>query len=173
MNPDPASLDRLHDLITPPPVPWWPPAPGWYGVLGLLLAGVIVLFLRWLLCWQHNRSRREALAELARQESLLRHPATRPAGFAAVAVLLKRAAVTAFPRTDVARLTGPAWFEFLARTDGSGAFTPGLGAAFERAVFDSHAAAAWDDAKTEEVVVSAREWLAHHHPEAPGKESRC
>jgi hypothetical protein len=22
---DPGSLDRLHDIATPPPAPWWPP----------------------------------------------------------------------------------------------------------------------------------------------------
>ncbi|HCI2640386.1 DUF4381 domain-containing protein, partial [Pseudomonas aeruginosa] len=26
MNP----LDRLEPLIAPPPVGWWPPAPGWW-----------------------------------------------------------------------------------------------------------------------------------------------
>lgn len=40
MTLDPTSLDRLHDLVLPSSVPWWPPAPGWYGVLGLLVLAV-------------------------------------------------------------------------------------------------------------------------------------
>ena len=24
------SLDRLHDIVTPAPAPWWPPAPAWF-----------------------------------------------------------------------------------------------------------------------------------------------
>jgi hypothetical protein len=55
------------------------------------------------------------------------------------------------------------------RTDGSGAFTPGFGAAFERAGFDTRAAGALDDARTQELIVSAREWLAHHQAEPPLK----
>ena len=40
MTLDPAHLHRLHDLVLPPTVPGWPPAPGWYGVFALLaLAG--------------------------------------------------------------------------------------------------------------------------------------
>ena len=45
MTPDPTSLERLHDIVLPPPVPWWPPAPGWYWVMGLL--GALLLLVEW------------------------------------------------------------------------------------------------------------------------------
>ena len=101
MNPDPASLDRLHDIVAPPPVPWWPPAPGWYFVLGLLLVLFLVLSVRAFIHWQRNRYRREALAEFARLEKLLRASASPSAVLAELSRLLKRAAVTAFPRAQV------------------------------------------------------------------------
>ena len=41
MKPDPASLENLRDIAVPPPVPWWPPAPGWW-VLGLLALLVLI-----------------------------------------------------------------------------------------------------------------------------------
>ena len=33
MNEAATSLDRLHDIVLPPEVPWWPLAPGWYVVV--------------------------------------------------------------------------------------------------------------------------------------------
>ena len=48
MNESPTGLDRLHDIVLPPPIPWWPPAPGWYVVLGvLLLAGLAAAWWSW------------------------------------------------------------------------------------------------------------------------------
>ena len=87
---------------------------------------MLVLVLRSLLHWQHNRYRREALAELARHESALVDPARRADALSAMAELLKRAALTAFPRGQVATLTGPAWFAFLDRTGRTAAFSAGL-----------------------------------------------
>jgi lauroyl/myristoyl acyltransferase len=43
----------------------------------------------------------------------LADPERRADSISAMAELLKRAALTAFPRDQVARLTGPAWFTFL------------------------------------------------------------
>ncbi|OEU81647.1 MAG: hypothetical protein BA873_04010 [Desulfobulbaceae bacterium C00003063] len=52
---DPASLENLHDIIPPQPIPWFPPAPGWYA-LGI---SVLLLLSRFsvhkYLAWRHDR----------------------------------------------------------------------------------------------------------------------
>ena len=106
MNDDPASLDLLHDIIVPAPVAWWPPAPGWYFVLAVLLGLALGFALCSLRRYLRNAYRREALAAIRR---------ARPSAFE-LATLLKRAAITAYPREEVAGLTGQAWVDWLART---------------------------------------------------------
>jgi hypothetical protein len=166
VNADPTSLDRLHDIVAPPPAPWWPPAPGWYWVLGFLLVGILVILLMALACWQRNRYRREALAELARLEPALGELATRAAALGVLAELLKRVALTAFPREQVANLTGPDWFEFLDHTGRTTGFSEGRGAILERAVHDPRTAAALDEPRARELLSLVRHWLVHHRVEA-------
>ncbi|MEI2781093.1 MAG: DUF4381 domain-containing protein, partial [Candidatus Competibacter sp.] len=79
MNAPATSLDRLHDLVLPPAVPWWPLAPGWYLVIALALVAVMWMTLRAWRQWQSNAYRREAARELASLESS-----------AAIAELLRR-----------------------------------------------------------------------------------
>ena len=119
MKPD---LSQLRDIHLPTPVSWWPPAPGWWAVLALLLLfGVLayVVYSR----RRRNRWRRSALSELeglrdAAPERMLR----------GLSVLLRRVAISRFPRHDVAALTGEAWLAFLDRALGDGtAFQSGVG----------------------------------------------
>jgi Domain of unknown function (DUF4381) len=160
MNADPTSLDRLHDVVAPPPVPWWPPAPGWYWVLGFLVAIALVLALKALIRWQHNRYRREALAELGTIDQ------ARPSeAVVSLAELLKRTALSAWPRQEIAALNGPRWFEFLDRT-GNTAFASGNGALLESATYDSRVAAKIDDSKIAEMAHEVRHWIKFHRKEA-------
>jgi hypothetical protein len=103
MNDSIISLDSLNDLALPPAVPWWPPASGWYGVLGLLLLTVFWLMWRLWQRWEANAYRRAALCELAKLEDV-----------AAIAELLRRTALAVVPRTVIADLTGTAWTDWLA-----------------------------------------------------------
>ena len=167
MNPDPASLDRLHDIVAPPPVPWWPPAPGWYYVIVLVLLLVLVLAIRGFIRWQRNRYRREALAEFARQEKRLHDPVQRVAALAVLAELLKRAAVTAFSRPAVAGLTGPAWFAFLDRTGRCTFFSRGEGARLEAAAYDPRGAAHLDEPAARVLAQRVKHWLKKHRIDRP------
>lgn len=102
MNEDAASLDRLHDIVLPPPVPWWPLAPGWYvlGVVVLLL--LLALAFRAWLRRRRTAYRREALRSLRTANDV-----------AEIAMLLRRTALAEFPREEIAVLHGDAWADWL------------------------------------------------------------
>ncbi len=108
------TLSDLIDLLVPPPEPapvsMVPQTVGWV-VLGVLLAlGLAwVAWKRWRR-WQANAYRRAALEELERAGD---DPA-------AIAVILRRAALAAWPRGDVASLSGDDWLRFLDRTADAG-----------------------------------------------------
>jgi hypothetical protein len=111
MNP---ALNDLRDIHLPTAVSWWPPAPGWW-----LLAALVLLLVIGLLVWQRLRARdkwrRYAMAELAslrvRSDS-----AEESTGLVReLSVLLRRVAISRFPREEVAALSGDAWLAFLDR----------------------------------------------------------
>lgn len=104
----PAALDRLHDFYRPPPPSGMPQTTGWYVVFALLF--VLAVWLAWRLFarWRHNRYRREALRELEH------------ATLSVIPTLLKRTALAAWPREEVAGLSGEPWLEFLEQTGGAG-----------------------------------------------------
>jgi hypothetical protein len=152
---DPGSLNRLHDIVAPPPVPWWPPAPGWYvvGAVGLVLLGVAARAA--VASWRRNRYRREAVAEL---ERLPRGPDALPA----MAELVKRAALAAYPRERVASLTGAPWLEFLDATGGQGRFTNGPGRFLEDATFRREPTKALTDDEFTDLIAAVRHWILRH-----------
>jgi Domain of unknown function (DUF4381) len=168
MNPDLTSLDRLHDIIIPPAAPWWPPAPGWYWVFGFVAIAFLIVALRLLLRWQHNCYRREALAELARLEAALDDPAQRGAALTGFAELLKRAALSAWPREDLASLTGSAWLSFLDHTGRTKSFTEGPGALLEPVAYDPRLADGLKAPQLHELAGQVRHWLKHHCVEPTG-----
>ena len=113
----PQLLNLMHELVMPEPVAWLPQTPGWWIVLGWLIA---VLFL---LAWQfarrrrRNRYRRDALAEL---KAIAAQTELGPAESAQhVAALLKRTALAAYSREDVAALYGRDWAQFLRESSGN------------------------------------------------------
>jgi len=102
VNEETASLARLHDIVLPAPVPWWPPAPGWYGVGAVLALALLLLAHRAWRRWQGAAYRRAAQRTLA------------AAGDAAgIAEVLRRTALAIAPRAEVAALDGERWVRWL------------------------------------------------------------
>jgi hypothetical protein len=107
----PQLLDLMHGLAMPDPVSWMPQTPGWWVLLAWLLGVAVIGGWRIGSYRRRNRYRRVALRVLAAIESQTdhRHPGT--AG--QIAALLKRTALVAYPRGQVASLYGADWAEFL------------------------------------------------------------
>lgn len=147
---DTASLDNLRDIAEPAPVSWWPLAPGWWAVITLAAVAITFYAYRAWQRWRANQYRRAALAEL--------HTANTDADIAAI---LKRTALCAFPRIEVASLEGAAWCSWLSAT--SGISTPTI--VSERLV----AGVFRDDSTcTPELADFAIKWVAQHRVEAEG-----
>ena len=105
MNPD---LSQLRDIHLPDAVSWWPPAIGWW-VLALLLV-LTELLIRWSYRrYKAGRWRKVALAEL----EAIRRQTDSVQQVKSISALLRRVAVTCYPRHEVAALTGEAWLKFL------------------------------------------------------------
>lgn len=106
-------LARLHPLRVPAEPGWWPPAPGWWwlaaALLALLLASLVLALRR----WRRNRYRRLALAALDREIDAWREHGDTGQLLAGVNAILKSASLRAFPRQDVAALSGEPWVTFL------------------------------------------------------------
>lgn len=160
MKKDPTSLDLLHDIITAEPAPFWPPAPGWIGVLAVISLLVLTGLVWMIIHRQQNRYRHEALSELARLETLAAASDNQYEAVCNMSVLLKRTALTAFPRPEVATLSGTAWFTFLDSTGGTG-FTKGHGEALESAIYQTtdHPL---NHAQFTELVSEIRRWIREH-----------
>lgn len=143
---DPADLSNLRDLALPPEVSLWPPAPGWWIVATAGLAAAAVLSTAAVARYRGNAYRREALRQLDTVD---------PAG---ISTILKRAALAAWPREQVAALTGAAWLAFLDRTGRTTAFTGGAGRHIETLAFDG----AIDPASADAARAAAKAWVRRH-----------
>src|SRR5262249_17607722 len=102
----------LIDVPLPREVSLWPQTWPARIAIAVLLVGAIVGLWQFLRYRRANRYRREALAELARVANAGMAPSE---CLAQLAVLLRRTALAAFPREQVASLAGPAWLAFLDR----------------------------------------------------------
>ncbi|MDV7144967.1 DUF4381 domain-containing protein [Tropicimonas sp. TH_r6] len=110
-------LDMLKPIPEPEPISMFPATSGWIW-LGLALAALLL----WaaLLArrhWRANAYRRAALAEL---DGVGEDPV-------AIAEILRRTALVAFPRAQVAGLSGDDWLAFLDDSHGGSGFASDLG----------------------------------------------
>lgn len=106
-------LANLRDIHVPSAVSFWPLAPGWYGLLVLLLLCLIILY-RVIKKYNHNkRPKQQALQLLTAYEQAYQKEGNSALAAASVSELLKRVALQYCQRREVASLQGDAWIQFL------------------------------------------------------------
>ena len=146
----------LIDIPLPPSISLWPET--WTARMTVAVAVVVlVVSVAWMLHQRWlSRYRREALAELDR---IVRAPIETDQLARKLAVLVRRTALAAFPRQQVAQLTGPAWLDFLDRSYGGTEFSQGVGRSLEVAAYQPPGLR-YDQLPLIELI---RRWIKVHH----------
>jgi uncharacterized protein DUF4381 len=158
--PDASSLPSdpvagLIDIPLPPPVSLWPQTWPTRIVLALLLAAVVVAAWTFVRHWRANRYRREALAELRRIAAMPPNDL-----IVQLSLLMRRTALAAFPREQIAPLSGTAWLAFLDQTSDGTEFSQGNGQWLASAPY---ARIGPDASQRSALIELARRWIRGHH----------
>lgn len=149
------ALANLRDIQLPPAIEWWPPAPGWWLAVALLL--VFILAFAWFRSRRNEIGRQhKALTTLDQIVHHYRQTNDKTATITALSQLLRRYALVVFPEHNPAGLTGGAWLRFLNETGGGGKFSDEIGRALTRGPYDPNA-----QIDVDAVVAAARHWLRH------------
>ena len=129
-------LEQLADIHLPLEISYWPPAPGWWVLAFLLLAGIIFLFNRF---FEHHTQRkicRYALSELenclhnfSQDEGILDANSLRIRYVNSFNSVIRRVALVHFPEENVASLSGDAWVDFIRKKGNSPHITEEIAAA--------------------------------------------
>lgn len=152
MNGSQAGVQQLdlRDIHLPQAPGEWPPAPGWWLVVVIVLSALAFVVQRGWRHLQRARRRHRILSELEG----LRTEQSGPSLITGVSTLLKRVALRRFPRLDVAALTGTDWLAFLDRTGGDGRFQRGAGRVLAEGPY-----APSPQCDADALLALAREWL--------------
>lgn len=166
-----SGLENLHEILLPEPVSWMPQTIGWYVVFGLILLVTGCWVCRRLRRFRDNRYRRLALSELAVIESDLHRPERRAKALSKIPVLLKETALSAFPRGEVAGLSGEPWLAFLDRAMGGKDFTEGPGRLLpDLAYAPAPVIATLSEERIGSLFQLTRRWIKMHANSGPGSQ---
>ena len=168
---DPASLQNLNDIVMPATVGSWPLATGWYFLSGLLLIGLAWFGYRLLQHWMRNRYRRAALSELQWLTDRLDNHEERDANLRQIPVLLKRTALSVYPRYEVASLTGAGWHQFLNSKLKQPLFTEAIGEILDKAAYSTGDLQDIDPHAATSLLDVSRLWLQQHQVPQDGNGS--
>lgn len=122
----------LRDIHLPPAISWWPPAIGWC-ILALLIP--LSLYLGYRL-YKHM-TRKTALKSAKKQLALLKQneQLSKREKLVALSSLIRRTAISLYPRTDVASLTGEDWLNFLDNSIANRGFNSDTGWLLTHAIY--------------------------------------
>ena len=120
-------LVNLKDIHLPPPVSFWPPAPGWWILLVLFISSIFFGGLWFYKRYKKKKPITEALRILKNLQILHENSKDEVKSLRNLSNLLRRTALTFYKHDAVASLHGSSWLEFLDKTGKTQEFSKGAG----------------------------------------------
>ena len=153
-------IHGIDEIILPEVISWWPSAPGWQVLglifLALLAHGVVRLARRW---WR-NRYRREVLRRLTQLQQQADSNALDVVAF--LPYFIKVTALQAYPRAEVASLSGKNWLAFLDAHYCGPPFIEGTGSKLLAVSYLPREQWQLDDNESAQLIRMVRQWIAKH-----------
>ncbi len=109
-------LTNLHEVSLPDAISSLPSGPLWWAIVAIAFWFIGHALWQRYRQWCDQLYRRQALSQLLRLQAMWQQPDTRVYATRELVTLVKRVALTAWPRVDVASLVGSAWLDFLTGT---------------------------------------------------------
>ncbi len=168
-------LEQLADIHLPGPVPFWPPAPGWWLLALLVIAALTWLTLKALEARRQKQICAFALHELGKAYHAYRQHERDSAEQVNQATLLylnefnavlRRVALWHFPRQNVASLGGRDWVDFLRKKGESSLLSDQIAAALEEGRFKAQC-----DVDTEQLHQFGESWIESLYMSGSGSET--
>lgn len=156
------SILDLRDIAVPEPVGLWPPAPFVWVLLSVAGVGLALLIWRGVARWRAGAYRRAGLVLLAQIEARWVTPGHDVVALQELSVLLKRVALAAFPRKQVAPLYGEDWLRFLDRTCEGCTFATGPGELLSAATYARSEGSRINTNDGNQLMRLARTWIKGH-----------
>lgn len=153
----------LRDIHGAPPVPWWPPAPGWWVVMVLLTAVVCYLAYLGLRHLRRHRQKQRILEELDTLNTRFASDEDRVSLARDLSIFVRRLAL-AQAGQRVSGLHGGPWLRYLDESGETSGFTAGVGQALAEAPY--RAAADFDALALIELV---RGWASRVLAQGAGR----
>ncbi len=146
-------LSDLRDIHLPDPVSFWPPAPGWW------IALILVIGLMAFSVWAFRKFRTPKAFKTARHElqglresyAANHQDSTLTLGLSR---LLRRYAIAVYGREQVAGLTGQKWLAFLDEKGLTSQFTEGAGRVLVSVPYGGH-----EPVEGQELLATVEHWL--------------
>ena len=169
---DPASLQNLNAIVLPAPVDWWPLANGWYVVFGIVLIVIGWFGYRLVQSWIANRYRRTALQKLQVLANDIQSGVNRDSSLRQIPILLKRTALSAYPREQVASLAGKDWFDFLNSNVRNPPFTESNFVTLDKVSYSCGELSVIDTHSITALLNASKQWLKNHQTKTRPQDSR-
>jgi hypothetical protein len=151
-------IHGIEEISLPEAISLWPSAPGWQ-ILGLIvLAWLLRQAVRWIRHWWQNRYRREAL----RQIDQMQRQAPQRDVVVQLPFYLKATALQAYPREQVASLSGRDWLVFLDAHYTGPSFSSPIGEKLLSISYLPEEQWQLDDATVSKLIQMSRQWITLH-----------
>lgn len=150
-----AELDKLRDIHLPEAISWWPLAPGWWVLAGLVATAVVALLVA-----RHLRRRTVKYRALQELEALRRADAGVAPSALAIEVLLKRVVLNRHELSEHAAAHGTVWVEILSAEPGG--MPADIARYIAAAPYAARAANENGAPDREALFNSARRWIRSH-----------